>query len=122
MSMFGGSPGNAPFAGGYSAGPHAGVESDPDTQVAPDSIDTRARNALTLGLLSLLLLVLTGIPAIWVGRKALVHINAADGALRGRWAAWTGIVLGSISVAVTIVILIYFHQHPNLHRPGTTHP
>ena len=119
MSMFG--FGNAPFAGGYSAGPHAGVDPDPNTQVASDPIDTRARNALTLGLFSLILLVLTGIPAIWIGRKALTHINAADGALRGRWAAWTGIMLGSASVVVTIVILIYFHQQPNLHLPGTTH-
>jgi hypothetical protein len=87
------------------------VDTDPDAQRASDSIDTRARNALTLGLLSLLLGVLTGIPAVWVGRKALKHINAADGALRGRWAAWTGIVLGCVGVAITIAAWIYFHQH-----------
>jgi hypothetical protein len=87
------------------------LDTDPDTQFAPDSIDSRARNALTLGLLSLLLGFLTGIPAIWVGWKALAHINAADGALRGRWAAWTGIVLGCLGVAITIAVWIYLHQH-----------
>jgi hypothetical protein len=87
------------------------VDPDPDTQRASDSIDTRARNALTLGVLSLLLGVLTGIPAIWVGRNALQHIDAADGALRGRWAAWTGIALGCLGVAITIGAWIYFHQH-----------
>ena len=52
-----------------------------------------------------------GIPAIWVGRKALHHIDAANGALRGRWAAWTGIVLGCVGVALTIGVWTYLHQH-----------
>jgi hypothetical protein len=95
----------------FPPGPHSGVDADPDIQFASDSIDSRARNALTLGLLSLLLGVLTGIPAIWVGRKALSHINTADGALRGRWAAWTGIVLGCVGVVVTIAAWSYLHQH-----------
>jgi hypothetical protein len=95
----------------FPPGPHPGTDTDP--HVAPDSIDTRARNALTLGLISLLLGFLTGIPAIWVGRKALKHISAADGALKGRWAAWTGIALGCLGVALTIAAYMYFHQHPN---------
>jgi hypothetical protein len=103
-------PGNAAFRD-YSPGPHSGVDPDHDAHVAPDSIDTRARTALTLGLLSLVLSVLAGIPAIWVGRKALKDINAADGALRGRWAAWTGIVFGCLSVAVLIMGWTYLHQH-----------
>jgi hypothetical protein len=74
-------------------------------------IDSRARTALTLGLLSILLGVLTGIPAIWVGRQALRHIDAADGALRGRWAAWTGIVLGCLSFAATIGLWLYLHEN-----------
>jgi len=73
-------------------------------------MDPRARNALTLGLLRLILGVLTGIPAIWVGRKALQHIGAADGALRGRWAAWTGIGLGCLGVVLTVGAWIYLHQ------------
>jgi hypothetical protein len=92
-------------------GPHAGVDTNPHAQPASDSIDSRARNALTLGLLSLLLGVLAGIPAIWVGREALQRINVADGALRGRWAAWTGIVLGCLGVVMTIGVWIYLHQH-----------
>jgi protein-S-isoprenylcysteine O-methyltransferase Ste14 len=105
-----GNPNTAPFRS-LPPGPHSGVDTDPDTQVAPGSIDSRARNALTLGLLSLLFGVVTGIPAIWFGRKALTHISAADGALRGRWAAWTGIVLGCLGVVLTIAAWIYLHQN-----------
>ena len=51
--------------------------------VAPGPIDSRARNALILGVLSLVLSVLTGIPAIWYGRQSLRHINAAVRELSG---------------------------------------
>ncbi len=109
MSILPGDPNTSPMRD-LPPGPHAGVDPDPDAKVAPDSIDSRARNALTLGLLSLLLGVLTGIPAIWVGRKALLHLDAADGALKGRWAAWTGIALGCLSVVLTIVAWVYLHN------------
>lgn len=115
MSIF---PSSNPGIGAFRSlapGPHSGVDTDPDAHVAPDSIDGRARTALTLGLLSLALSVLTGIPAIWVGRKALAHIHASDGALRGRWAAWTGIALGCLTTAVTLGVWFYLHQHPSPH-------
>jgi protein-S-isoprenylcysteine O-methyltransferase Ste14 len=105
----GSNPGNAAFRD-YSPGPHSGVDTDPDAQVAPGSMDSRARNALTLGVISLVLGVLTGIPAIWFGRKALLHIDAADGTLRGRWAAWAGIALGCVGVVLTVGAWIYLHQ------------
>jgi hypothetical protein len=110
VTILPGNPNTGPFRD-YQPGPHSGVDTDPEPHRAPDSIDSRARNALTLGLLSLLLGVLTGIPAIWVGRTALHHIDAADGTLRGRWAAWTGIVLGCVGVAITIGAWTYWHQH-----------
>ena len=111
MSNFaaGGNPNTNAFRS-YSPGPHSGVDPDPEGPVAPDSIDGRARAALTLGLVSLLFGFLTGIPAIWVGRRALIHINASDGALRGRWAAWTGIALGCLSVVATVAVWTYLHQ------------
>jgi hypothetical protein len=103
-------PGNAPLRD-YSPGPHSGVDVDPDAQVAPSSFDTRARTALTLGILSLFVGVLAGLPAIWFGRKALLHIDAADGALRGRWAAWTAIVLGIVGIALTVGLWLYLHDN-----------
>ena len=109
MSMLPGSNPNTPAFRDYSPGPHSGVE--PDAAETPGSIDSRARNALVLGLLSLVFSVLTGIPAIWVGQKALRHISSADGALKGRWAAWTGIGLGSLSVVVLVVVWTYLHQN-----------
>jgi len=110
MSNYYNTPGNSGFRD-YSPGPHSGVDTDADAHVASDSLDSRARTALTLGLISLLFGVLTGIPAIWVGRKALVRINAANGALRGRWAAWTGIGLGCLSVVTTVAVWFYLHQN-----------
>jgi hypothetical protein len=66
MSIYpGGNPNTAPFRD-LPPGPHAGVETDPRAEVAPSSLDSRARNALTLGLLSFLFGVVTGVPAIWV--------------------------------------------------------
>jgi hypothetical protein len=79
----------------------------PDNDSPSGDFDSRARNALALGVFSLLFGVLTGAPAIWLGRKALVHINDAGGALRGGWAAWTGIVLGCVGVAITLAWLVY---------------
>jgi hypothetical protein len=104
----------------FPPGPHSGVPTDHDL-VAPDTIDSRARAALTLGVLSLVLNVLTGVPAIVVGRRALRHIHAADGALKGRWAAWIGIALGILSVVVAVVVFVYLHQHPSSHKAPSTH-
>ena len=109
MSILPSNPNTGTFRD-YSPGPHAGVDTYPEAHVSPDSIDSRARNALTLGVLSLLFGFVTGIPAIWVGRRALRHIDAADGALRGRWAAWTGIALGGVGVVLTIAVWTYLHQ------------
>ena len=110
MSYFAaGNPNTQPFRD-FPPGPHAGLDPDAATQVAPDAMDGRARTALTLGLLSLLFGVLTGIPAVWVGRKALLRISAAEGARRGRWAAWTGIQLGCLSVVVTLAAWLYLHE------------
>ena len=113
MSMLPNSNPNTTGFRNYSPGPHAGLESDADLHVAPDAIDSRARTALTLGVISLVLGVLTGIPAIWFGRQALRHMDAADGALRGRWAAWTGIALGCLGVLLTVALWTYLHEQGN---------
>ena len=110
MTILPGNP-NTPSFRDFPPGPHSGVDPDQDPHVAPDSMDGRARTALTLGLMSLLFSVMTGIPAIWVGRKALKNIKAADGALRGFWAAWTGIALGCLSVVVLVAVWFYLHTH-----------
>jgi Domain of unknown function (DUF4190) len=109
ISSGGGTPGNGGFTL-FPPGPHSGI--DPNTRLAgSDSMDSRARTALSLGLLSFLFAFVTGIPAIWYGRKALLHISASEVALKGRWAAWTGIVLGSLSVVATLAVWFYLHQN-----------
>lgn len=109
MSFSNSNPGTSGFRS-YSPGPHSGVELD-DAQVAPDEIDSRARSALTLGVLSLVLGVLTGIPAIWFGRASLARIDAAHGELRGRGYAWAGIALGCVGVVLTVGAWLYLHTH-----------
>jgi hypothetical protein len=94
-----GDPGAAGFAGGYSPGPVPGLPTSPDDKYAAGTIDSRARNAVILGLLAIPLSIVTGIPAIVVGAHGLRRIKASDGTLKGRAAAWCGIVLGCLSVA-----------------------
>lgn len=110
MSNYYQNPGNASFRD-FPPGPHSGVDPDEDHHLRPDSMDTLARTALTLGLLSLVFSVLAGVPAIWVGVKALKRISAADGAPKGRWAAWTGIALGCLSVVILGAVWLYLHTH-----------
>jgi hypothetical protein len=63
---------------------------------------SRAKNAFWLGLSSLVCLgLLTGIPAIYVGSKALTEIEASNGRLIGRGTAWQGIVLGVLGILWT---------------------
>ena len=62
---------------------------------------SRARTAVILGLLSIVpFSIRAGIPAIFLGLRALRDIKASEGTLRGRGAAWCAVVLGVISVVV----------------------
>jgi hypothetical protein len=63
----------------------------------------RAWNAFWLGLAALLCCGLfTGIPAIYVGAKALSDIEASRGRLVGRGLAWVGIILGIIGTVGSV--------------------
>lgn len=111
--FYGGNSGNEVFRD-YSPGPHAGLDTDPRAAVAPDHIDKRAKAAMILGLLSLVLGFVTGLPALWVGRRSLQHLAASDGDLRGRRLAIAGMVLGGVGIILTSVLWVYLHQHPHL--------
>ena len=50
--------------------------------------------------------VLTGIPAILYGRKAIRAIRTERQPQRGMALAWTGVILGSASVLLTIVLVV----------------
>jgi hypothetical protein len=67
---------------------------------------SRAKNALWLGLASLVCCGLfTGIPAIFVGARALSDIEASRGRLVGRGTAWVGIVLGIIGTLASLGVV-----------------
>jgi hypothetical protein len=104
-------PGSAVFASGYSAEPHSGFPTSPDDQVTNGTLFVGARKALALGVLGIFpLSILAGIPAIFVGAHALRRIKASAGSLTGRGFAWTGIILGSLSVPVFLA-LVYAVRH-----------
>ncbi len=78
----------------------------PDGAQGNGATYSRARTAVILGLLSILpFSILTGIPAIYVGVRALKDIKASGGALQGRGAAWCAIVLGVVSVLVFAAVI-----------------
>jgi hypothetical protein len=110
---FGGNAGNEVFRD-FSPGPRSGVDPDPHTTVAPDQIDKRAKAALVLGVLSFVFGFVTGLPALWVGRKSLQHVAASHGELRGRRMAASGMVLGVVGIVFTSAAWVYLHQHPSL--------
>jgi hypothetical protein len=56
-----------------------------------------------LGVASLLFAIVTGLPAVIVGYRALFAINASDGRLTGRRVAIAGVVLGSVTSLLTIL-------------------
>jgi hypothetical protein len=56
---------------------------------------SRAKNAFWLGFFAFFCCGLfLGIPAIWVGNRALGDISRSGGRLKGRGTAWVGIILG----------------------------
>lgn len=79
----------------------------------------RATNAFWLGLLSLFCCGLfTGIPAIYVGAKALSDIEASRGRLIGRGTAWVGIVLGIIGTLTSVGATWHETTGHDCHRIG----
>lgn len=95
------------FSNGYSPGPVVGLPTSRDDGFAMSTIDTRARNALICGVFAVFpFSILTGIPAIILGRRALQHIAVYDGELRGRGHAMAAIVLGVLSVLIFVVAMV----------------
>jgi hypothetical protein len=86
----------------YPPGP-PGTPSSPSDKYFEGLTYGRATNALWLGIFSLLCCgVFTGIPAIFVGAKALSDIEASRGRLIGRGTAWVGIVLGIVGTVGSV--------------------
>ena len=96
MTAHGDPDGQAEPTRPYPPGP-PGTKPSPSDPYFQDLTYSRAKNALLLGLTSLFCCgFLTGIPAIWIGLRALRDIDASNGRLRGRGTAIAGIVLGVI--------------------------
>lgn len=49
--------------------------------------------------------ILTGIPAILYGRKAVHLIKSSPQLFQGLALAWTGVTLGYLSIVVTVVLI-----------------
>ncbi len=70
--------------------------------------EDKAVISLVLGILSLVSFsILTGIPAIIVGRMSRENIRASAGHLTGEGMATAGIVMGWISVGLAVLFLLF---------------
>jgi type II secretory pathway pseudopilin PulG len=94
-------PAAAPIASGPMGAP---PRTAPDNPNAPNS--GKAVWSLVLGLLSFLLLCLTGVPAIILGALALGDIRRNPGQLKGSGLATGGIVTGSIGSVLIMCVAI----------------
>src|SRR5579859_7291744 len=66
-------------------------------------ISAKSLASTILGLLSLGLLAVTGIPAFIVGLRAMREINASDGRIGGRGFALFGMALGALGTAFCLI-------------------
>lgn len=82
--------------------------SGPDSFRGPPKTSGLAIASFTCGLASLLIEIFGGLPAIICGHMALGPIRNSGGAIAGRGFAITGLILGYVSVAFTIFIIIGF--------------
>ena len=86
--------GQSPYGGGYPA---------------PAQNHPRSVPALVCGILALVLCgIFTGIPAIIMGSRAVRDIDASGGQVQGRGMAKAGLILGWISVAMTVLSILFF--------------
>lgn len=80
----------------------------PPMQTAAPQTSGKATAAMVLGLLSLVFNCFTALPALIVGIMAIGEINRSQGRLTGKGMAWTGIIVGSLSILLTIAIVILY--------------
>jgi DNA-directed RNA polymerase subunit RPC12/RpoP len=82
-------------------------EDEPEPAVregAAGGTSTKALVSLVLGLASILLFCVTGLPALIVGFMALGDIGNSRGKLKGAGLAYTGITLGIIGMVLTVIV------------------
>jgi hypothetical protein len=96
----------SPFVGRLSAQPLHSMDAQGST--LDRRLDSRARNALVLGICAFVPVVgvVLAICAIAVGRGALRHIEASGGATRGVGIARTGIVLGCGALMTSVATVL----------------
>ena len=73
----------------------------------PGPTPTSATMSLVLGIVSVVCLgLLTGIPAMVIGRRATREIDASNGALGGRGVATAGFVTGLIGTLLSVLAIV----------------
>jgi hypothetical protein len=91
-----------PGSGGYGMPPGSGGYGVPQT-------NQKALWSMVLGIVSIVFCgLLAGIPALILGNAAKREIAASGGAQGGLGMATAGVILGWISVAVTVLVLLIF--------------
>jgi hypothetical protein len=76
---------------------------------AAPQTNQKALWSMILGILSIVACgLLAGVPALILGSSAKKEIAAAQGAQTGEGMATAGVILGWISVAISVVVLLFF--------------
>lgn len=87
------------------------------SQAMPSRLSKAALVAFVLGLSSIVLSLLTALPALYVGFQAIRAINSDGGGLRGRRLAIAGMVLGALTTAAAVLggiaMILLFVQEKN---------
>ena len=93
----------------------------PETPSTPPAapVSRGAVVSFLLGLTAPLFLLLTGIPAVWIGLASLRGVNAAEGRLRGRRLALAGIglgIAGCVLAVLGLAVVVYVTLHVRSQR------
>jgi competence protein ComGC len=87
------------------------------SDAARSETDIKAVLSLFLGVLSFVLSVFTGIPAVILGHISRASIRKSGGRLKGEGIALGGLIMGYISVfLVPVVLMILYVAVPNVFR------
>ncbi len=85
---------------------------NPDPVTARPQPSPAALTSLLLGTASVLLPIVAGVPALFVGYRALYDVNASGGRITGRRLAVAGMALGGFTTVLAVIgfiLLIFIH-------------
>jgi hypothetical protein len=108
---------NSPLDGPSQTCPQCSRPS-PEGSMSPSSptIDGKAMASVLLGVLSIVLSIFAGIPAVVLGHLSRASVRRSQGRLKGSGLALAGLIMGYVSLALFPVVLFTGMAIPHLFR------